>query len=78
MAKKSTSKSVAELDYEAALRELQKVVATLEGEPESLEEAMALFERGQSLVQRCAQLLEQAELKVKQLSTAREAPPAEE
>jgi exodeoxyribonuclease VII small subunit len=78
MAKKSASRSVDELDYEAAFRELQEVVASLEGEPGSLEEAMALFERGQALVKRCTQLLEKAELKVKQLSTAGEAPPGEE
>jgi len=78
MAKKSTSKSVDALDYEAAFRELQEVVASLEAEPASLEEAMALFERGQALAQRCTKLLEQAELKVKQLSTAGEAPPPEE
>jgi exodeoxyribonuclease VII small subunit len=78
MAKKSASKSVEGLDYEAAFRELQEVVASLEGEPESLENAMSLFERGQALVQRCMQLLEQAELRVKQLSAATEAPPAEE
>jgi exodeoxyribonuclease VII small subunit len=73
MARKSASKSVDELTYEAAFAELQETVALLEGEPESLEEAMALFERGQALVQRCTQLLEKAELKVKQLSTAGEA-----
>ena len=78
MPKKSASKSVDDLNYETAFGELQEVVASLEGEPESLEEAMALFERGQALVQRCTQLLEQAELKVKELSTAREALPREE
>ena len=78
MAKKSTSKSVDELDYEAAFRELQAVVASLEGEPASLEKAMALFERGQALVQRCTHLLEQAELKVKKLSAAGDGQPPEE
>jgi exodeoxyribonuclease VII small subunit len=77
MAKKPASKSVDELDYEAAFGELQEVVASLEAEPESLEEAMSLFERGQILVQRCMQLLEQAELKVKVLSSAGEPPPEE-
>jgi exodeoxyribonuclease VII small subunit len=77
MAKKSATKSVNELKYETAFGELQQIVALLEGEPESLEEAMALFERGQALVRRLTHLLEQAELKVKQLSTPGESSPRE-
>jgi exodeoxyribonuclease VII small subunit len=68
MAKATTPKSVEELPYEAAFAELQDIVATLEGEPASLEQAMALFERGQALAKRCTKLLDQAELKVKRLS----------
>jgi exodeoxyribonuclease VII small subunit len=40
----------------------------LENEKHTLDQAMALFERGQVLARRCAYLLEQAELKVQQLS----------
>lgn len=68
MAKSSTPKPVEGLTYEAAFAELQEVVAALEGEPRSLEEAMSLYERGQALVKRCTELLDQAELKVKRLS----------
>ncbi len=68
MPKSSAPKPVETLAYEAAFAELQEVVAALEGEPRSLEEAMVLFERGQALVKRCAELLDQAELKVKRLS----------
>ena len=68
MVKATTPKSVEELPYEAAFAELQDIVATLEGEPASLEQAMALFERGQALAMRCTELLDQAELKVKRLS----------
>lgn len=68
MVKATTPKSVEELPYEAAFAELQDIVATLEGEPASLEQAMALFERGQALAMRCTKLLDQAELKVKRLS----------
>ena len=78
MARKSIGKSIRDLNYETAFVELQKAVALLEGEPESLEQAMALFERGRALVQRCTQLLEQAELKVKELSTTGEAGASEE
>lgn len=68
MAKSSSPKRVDELTYEAAFAELQDIVATLEGEPASLDQAMTLFERGQALARRCAQLLDDAELKVKRLS----------
>jgi len=68
MAKSSTPKPVEALTYEAAFAELQEVVAALEAEPRSLEQAMALYERGQALVKHCTKLLDQAELKVKRLS----------
>ncbi len=68
MPKSTAAKSPDTLTYEAAFAELQDVVAALEGEPRSLEEAMSLFERGQALVKRCTELLDQAELKVKRLS----------
>ena len=59
---------VNELSYEQAFLELETIVSSLETSQPSLEEAMSLFERGQSLAQRCAELLDQAELKVRQLS----------
>ena len=68
MAKKSVPKPVEGLSYETAFAELQHIVADLEGEPGSLDEAMSLFERGQALVKRCTRLLDQAELKVKQIA----------
>jgi len=68
MAKTSSLKPVEALTYEKAFEELQQIVSALEGEQGSLDEAMSLFERGQALVKRCTQLLDEAELKVKQLS----------
>lgn len=68
MPKSSAPKSVENLSYEEAFAELEKVVAALEGEQKSLDESMSLYERGQALVKRCAELLDQAELKVRQLS----------
>lgn len=68
MAKSLTPKTVEGLTYEVAFAELQEIVTTLEAEPSSLDQAMALFERGQALVKRCTQLLDEAELKVKRLS----------
>lgn len=59
---------VSELTYEQAFEELEKIVEALEGEQRSLEEAIALFERSQALAQRCAELLDTADLKVQQLT----------
>ena len=65
---KSSSKSVESLSYEQAFAELESIVAALENEQRSLDESMALYERGQALVKHCAKILDKAELKVKQLS----------
>lgn len=63
-----TPKPVESLTYEEAMAELESIVAALEEGNQKLEEAMMLFERGQALMKRCAELLEAAELKVRQLS----------
>lgn len=70
MPKSSSPKPIDQLTYEAAFAELQTIIEALEGEQRSLDDATSLYERGQSLVKRCSELLDQAELKVKQLSGA--------
>lgn len=65
---KPTPKSVEELTYEEALAELESIVTVLEEEQNPLEASLQLFERGQALVARCGEMLEAAELKVKQMS----------
>ncbi len=65
---KKVEKPVEELTYEEALAELEEIVSALEGEPTRLEEAIKLFERGQALAARCGVLLEEAELKVRQVA----------
>jgi exodeoxyribonuclease VII small subunit len=57
------------MDFETAFNTLQKNVALLESEDLPLEKSLALFTRGQELAKRCAYLLEEAELKVRTLST---------
>ncbi|MBW8012576.1 MAG: exodeoxyribonuclease VII small subunit [Chloroflexi bacterium] len=59
---------VEKLDYEKALEELDAIVSALEGDEQTLEAALALFERGQELAKLCAKLLDEAELKVQQLT----------
>ncbi|MCB9135664.1 MAG: exodeoxyribonuclease VII small subunit [Anaerolineales bacterium] len=58
------------LSYEQAFAELQTIVTALEAEDHPLEQSIALFERGQQLAQHCATLLDQAEIRVQQLTEA--------
>lgn len=57
-----------DLSYEEAFAALEALVDALESEQRPLDEAIALYERGQVLSKHCAALLEKAELKVRQLS----------
>jgi exodeoxyribonuclease VII small subunit len=58
---------VDQLSYEQAYTELQTIVGELESEGLSLDEALALFERGQELIRYCTNLLDQTELKVQRI-----------
>ena len=60
-------KAVQELTFEEALMELERIVRALEGGGLPLEEAMALYERGRALADRCQQLLQEAQLRVQLL-----------
>ncbi len=64
----STAKPVDEMNYEDAFAELESIVAALENNQQALEESLALFERGQMLAKRCADLLDSAELRVQQVN----------
>jgi exodeoxyribonuclease VII small subunit len=66
---KSKTKTLAadELSFEQAFEELEQIVRRLEEGQLSLDDSLALFERGQSLAARCGALLETAELKIKKL-----------
>ncbi len=61
-------KKIEKLSYEEAFAELETVLAALENEGKTLDETLALFERGQALSLHCEKLLENAELRVKQLT----------
>jgi exodeoxyribonuclease VII small subunit len=63
-----SSTDIQSLSYEKAFAELEEIVSRLESDSKTLDEAVALFERGQALAEHCANLLDQAELRVRQLS----------
>jgi exodeoxyribonuclease VII small subunit len=67
---KGKDKQPQEMTYEEAFQELKDLVERLESQDLQLEEGLSLFERGQSLAKRCEQLLEEAEIKIKQITLA--------
>ncbi len=56
------------LTFEQAMQQLEQIVSQLESGEQTLQETLALYQRGQALVQYCSQLLDQAELTIRNLS----------
>jgi exodeoxyribonuclease VII small subunit len=56
--------------FEELSRELEKVVARLERGDVPVDDAIALFERGQELHKACVERLEAAQLRMEELSAA--------
>jgi len=63
-AAKSSEKDPAKLSYEDARDELAKVVTTLESGQATLEQSLALWERGEELAKICQQWLDGAKAKL--------------
>ncbi|HEV7464899.1 MAG TPA: exodeoxyribonuclease VII small subunit [Candidatus Dormibacteraeota bacterium] len=61
------SDDIAAMRYEQALAELDALIGRLEGGTVDLDEAIACYERGSRLAQRCAELLDLTEQRVMQL-----------
>ena len=61
---------IAKLSYEEAYDALEALVARMESGELPLEQAVALYERGQKLAAHCQALLEDAELKIKLVDEA--------
>ncbi len=55
------------LSFEAALRELETIVGSLEQGEVDLEDSIALYERGQSLKAHCEQKLKAAESRLEKI-----------
>jgi exodeoxyribonuclease VII small subunit len=63
-------KELEELSFEEAFGELEGAVQRLEGGELTLDEAVALYERGMGLARRCNDALDAAELRVQELAVA--------
>jgi exodeoxyribonuclease VII small subunit len=58
------------LPFEAALKQLEDIIAKLERGDVPLEESIAIYERGEALKRRCEFLLSQAEERVEKIRAA--------
>lgn len=63
----SDGADIAELSFEQALAELERIVGQLESGQAPLEDSIALYERGALLKAHCESRLEQARLKVEKI-----------
>ncbi len=63
-----TEKPVEEMTYEEAVKELEGIIQSLEGNSGTLEDMIRLFERGQVLGKHCLNLLDKAELRIQTLA----------
>ena len=66
--KKTTASKEDDLNFEAAMLELEQLVRQMENGDLSLDESLKAFERGVLLTRQCQKSLAEAELKVKMLS----------
>jgi len=55
--------------FEQALKELEGIVQRLEQEEVSLEESIELYQKGVKLSKKCSEILEKAELKIKEVQS---------
>lgn len=67
-------KEIQDMTFEEAFAELEEVVNQLEKGGLAVEASLALFERGQALAAHCSEMLDKAELKVKQMTPEGEGP----
>lgn len=77
MAKKTTASdspaidpAIANLSYEDAVRELEKLVESIERGDIGLAESLASYKKGEQLLRHCKGLLDKAELTVREMSLA--------
>jgi exodeoxyribonuclease VII small subunit len=67
---------IAEMTFERALEELERIVGNLEKGDVPLEESIRIYERGEALKKHCDKLLKAAESKVEKIRLSREGAPS--
>ncbi len=69
--------SPAELDFERAVEEVERIIDRIESGEVGLEQSIGEYERGVALIRRCRQVLERAEQRVEELTGQMQADRAE-
>ena len=64
----ATDPAIASLSYEEAVRELEKLVESIERGDIGLAESLASYRKGEQLLRHCKALLDKAELTVREMS----------
>jgi exodeoxyribonuclease VII small subunit len=67
--------NLTDLTFEDAYAQLEEIAAQLESGDLSLDESVALYERGQALARHCSDLLDAAELRIRQINDAGDVSP---
>lgn len=68
--------NIAELSFEEALKELERIVGRLESGEAQLQEAIDLYERGDALRRQCAARLDAAQARIESIRLDAEGRPA--
>ena len=63
------SSDIADLSFEDALKELERIVGRLESGDAQLDEAISLYERGDGLRRQCAARLDAAQARIEAIRT---------
>ena len=67
---------IAEMTFEAAMAELERIVGQLEKGEVKLEDSITLYERGAALKARCESLLKDAEARIERIRLSADGKPA--
>ena len=70
------ARTISELPFEQAMKQLEEIVARLEKGDISLEDSIAAYERGELLKKRCEDLLKQAEARIEKIRLGADGKPA--
>jgi len=73
---KSKDADITSMSFEAALEELEKIVARLENGQAPLQESIAIYERGDALKKHCEAMLKMAEARIEKITLARDGSPS--
>ncbi len=76
MAEPGEADDIANMSFEAALRELEGIVEKLEAGKIGLEDSIAIYERGERLKSHCEKMLKNAEARIEKITLRSDGAPS--